>query len=67
MWARSTVDWVADLDAWVTAGKAPTQVTAVSGPGQAPGGPPSQVLCPFPSVARKSGESWACAAPRKKG
>jgi len=63
----STVDWLADLDAWVTAGKAPTQITAVSGPGQAPGGPPSQVLCPFPGVARKSGESWACAVPGKKG
>jgi len=63
----STVDWVADLDAWVTAGKAPGAVTAVSGPGQAAGGPPSQVLCPFPGVARKTGESWSCAVPAKKG
>ena len=62
----SNVDWVADLDAWVTAGKAPGDVTATGGPGQAPGGPPSQVLCPDPSVAKKTGEAWACAVPAKK-
>ncbi|THD53577.1 tannase/feruloyl esterase family alpha/beta hydrolase, partial [Phenylobacterium sp.] len=60
------VDWVAQLDAWVTAGKAPGDVTATGGAGQAPGGPPSQVLCPFPAVAKKTGEAWACSAPKKK-
>ena len=61
------VDWVALLDGWVTAGKAPGDVTATGGPGQAAGGPPSQVLCPFPGVAKKTGETWACAAAKKKG
>jgi feruloyl esterase len=63
----SNVDWVAALDAWVTAGKAPADLTAVAGQGQAPGGPPSQVLCPYPGVARKTGETWACATPKTKG
>jgi feruloyl esterase len=63
----ANVDWVAQLDAWVTTGKAPGDVTAMGGQGQAPGGPPSQVLCPFPAVAKKTGEAWACAAARKKG
>jgi len=62
----SNVDWVAALDGWVTAGKAPHELTAMGGPGQAPGGPPSQVLCPFPGVAKKSGEAYACAVPAKK-
>jgi feruloyl esterase len=62
----STVDWVAALDAWVTAGKAPGEFTAVTGPGQAPGGPPNQLLCPFPSVAKKAGDAYACAVPAKK-
>jgi feruloyl esterase len=61
----STVDWVAELDAWVTQNKAPGALTAKSGQGQAPGGPPEQLLCPFPGVARKQGEAWACAAPKK--
>ncbi len=63
----ANVDWLADLDAWVTQGKAPGDITAQGGQGQAPGGPPNQLLCPFPAVARKSGEAWACAAPAKKG
>jgi feruloyl esterase len=61
----STVDWVAELDAWVMQNKAPGALTAKSGQGQAPGGPPEQLLCPFPGVARKQGEAWACAAPKK--
>jgi feruloyl esterase len=61
------VDWLADLDGWVTAGKAPVDITATAGRGQAPGGPASQVLCPFPGVAKKTGESYACAVPKKKG
>jgi pimeloyl-ACP methyl ester carboxylesterase len=63
----ANVDWVAQLDSWVTAGKAPGDVTAMGGQGQAPGGPPSQVLCPFPAVAKKTGEAWACATAKKKG
>jgi len=62
----ANVDWVAALDSWVTAGKAPGELTATGGPGQAPGGPPSQVLCPFPAVAKKTGEAYACAVPAKK-
>jgi hypothetical protein len=62
----SNVDWVAALDSWVTAGKAPGELVATGGPGQAPGGPASQVLCPFPGVARKTGEAYACAVPAKK-
>ncbi len=63
----SGVDWVSLLDTWVIAGKAPGEVTAVAGPGQGAGGPPSQVLCPFPGVARKTAETWACSVPKKKG
>jgi hypothetical protein len=63
----SGVDWVSLLDGWVTAGKAPGEVTAVAGPGQGVGGPPSQVLCPFPGVAKKTGETWSCSVPAKKG
>jgi hypothetical protein len=63
----SSVDWVAELDSWVTAKKAPSELVAKGGPGQAAGGPPSQVLCPFPGVAKKTGETYACAVPKKKG
>jgi feruloyl esterase len=61
----SNVDWVAQLDAWVTENKAPAALKAVGGPGQAAGGPAEQTLCPFPGVAKKTGEAWACAAPKK--
>jgi len=61
----SNVDWVAELDGWVNTKKAPGELVAKSGPGQAAGGPPSQVLCPFPAVAKKTGEAWACPAPKK--
>ena len=64
----SGVDWVGLLDTWVNDNKAPGEVTAMAGPGQGVGGPPSQVLCPFPGVAKKTGETWSCAvAPKKKG
>jgi len=63
----SNVDWLAELDGWVTAGKAPTDITAMGGPGQSPGGPPSQLLCPFPGVAAKKGDAWACTVSAKKG
>jgi hypothetical protein len=62
----SNVDWVAQLDAWVGEKKAPGELTATGGPGQAPGGPASQILCPYPSAAKKTGEAWACAVPGKK-
>jgi hypothetical protein len=62
----SNVDWVAQLDAWVGEEKAPGVLTAVGGAGQAPGGPASQILCPYPSAAKKTGEAWACAVPGKK-
>lgn len=62
----SNVDWVALLDTWVEDKKAPTQVTATAARGQAPGGPASQVLCPFPGVAKKAGDSYACAVPARR-
>ena len=61
----SGVDWLADLDAWVTKAQAPGEIVAQGGRGQAPGGPATQTLGPFPAVARKTGEAWACAAPKK--
>jgi hypothetical protein len=63
----SNVDWVAELDRWVNDKKAPGELVAKGGPGQAAGGPPSQVLCPFPGVAKKTGETYACAVSKKKG
>jgi feruloyl esterase len=62
----SNVDWVAQLDGWVNGGKGPGELTAAGGAGQAPGGPPSQILCPYPSAAKKTGEAWACSVPGKK-
>ncbi|MDB5499659.1 MAG: Tannase and feruloyl esterase [Phenylobacterium sp.] len=61
------VEWLSLLDGWVSDKKAPGELTATAGPAQAPGGPPSQLLCPYPRVARKTGETWACAVPKKKG
>jgi pimeloyl-ACP methyl ester carboxylesterase len=55
-----TVDWLTILDRWVEAKTAPAELTAT-----APGGQ-SQLLCPYPGVARKAGESWACATPKRK-
>ncbi|MFL5298650.1 MAG: tannase/feruloyl esterase family alpha/beta hydrolase [Phenylobacterium sp.] len=64
----SNVDWVSVLDGWVTAGKAPGELTATDGQGQKVGMPSSQVLCPYPGVAKKTGEAYACAvAAKKKG
>src|SRR5204862_5678057 len=48
----SNVDWVSVLDGWVTAGKAPGELTATDGQGQKVGMPSSQVLCPYPGVAK---------------
>jgi len=56
----STIDWLALLDKWVGEKTAPGPVTATS---VANG---SQLLCPYPGVARKTGEAWSCAAPKKR-
>jgi hypothetical protein len=56
-----TVDWLGVLDRWVEAKAAPHELTA-TGQGGA-----SQLLCPYPGVARKTGESWSCAATKTKG
>jgi hypothetical protein len=61
-----SVEWLTVLDGWVSDKKAPGELTATAGPGQAAGGPPSQVLCPYPGVARKTGETYACAVAAKK-
>lgn len=55
-----TVDWLALLDKWVVAKEPPHSVTATS---VANG---SQLLCPYPAVARSDGKGgWACAAKTK--
>ena len=55
------VDWLSILDRWVEAGEAPKQVVASSQTGA------TQTLCPYPGVARKSGDGWSCAVGGKKG
>lgn len=55
-----TVDWLSILDRWVEAKQAPHEVTASSQGGA------TQLLCPYPAVARKSGEAWACSATKTK-
>ena len=55
------VDWLSILDRWVEEKAAPQEVTA-SGPGG-----DSQLLCPYPGVARKAGGTWACSVAKKKG
>ena len=55
----NTVDWLTILDHWVEENTSPHEVTA-SGAGGA-----SQLLCPYPGVAKKSGESWDCSVAKK--
>ena len=55
------VDWLSILDRWVENKAAPKDVTASS-----PGGE-TQLLCPYPGVAKTSGEAWACSVAKKKG
>ena len=55
------VDWLAALDHWVEDKAAPGALTASSPSGE------TQLLCPYPGVAKKAGESWSCSAPKKKG
>jgi hypothetical protein len=54
-----TVDWLTILDRWLEDKQAPHEVTA-TGQGGA-----SQLLCPYPGVARKAGEAWACSTAKK--
>jgi len=56
-----TVDWLTLIDRWVEAKEAPKTLTATS-----PGGE-SQKLCPYPGVAKKFGDGFACAVGRRKG
>jgi hypothetical protein len=56
-----TVDWLGVLDHWVEAKAAPAELTA-TGPSGA-----SQMLCPYPSVAKKAGDGWACSVAKTKG
>ncbi|MEO8115068.1 MAG: tannase/feruloyl esterase family alpha/beta hydrolase [Phenylobacterium sp.] len=55
-----TVDWLTLLDRWVTEKAAPGEVTATASANQ------SQLLCPYPGVARKEGDAWRCVAARRK-
>jgi feruloyl esterase len=56
----SGVDWLSIVDHWVEAGEAPKAITATSQSGA------TQLLCPYPGVARKSGEVWACSVSKAK-
>ncbi len=56
----NTVDWLAMIDRWVVAKDAPGPVTATS---VANG---SQLLCPYPGVARSDSKGgWSCAIGKK--
>jgi len=61
--APTNVDWVGQLDGWVTENKAPAAITAASAPN---GSGATQLLCPYPGVAHKTGEAWSCAARKHK-
>lgn len=55
-----TVDWLATLDGWVVDGKAPASLTATT-----LSGPATQLLCPYPAVAKSDGKGgWSCQAKR---
>ncbi len=58
----NNIDWLEVLDAWVTEGKAPGPLTATASRG-ATG---TQLVCPYPGVARDDGKgAWSCRAPRR--
>jgi hypothetical protein len=59
----TNVDWLGQLDAWVSEKKPPAAITAASGSN---GSGATQLLCPYPGVARKTGEAWSCAARKRK-
>jgi feruloyl esterase len=57
------VDWLDLIDTWVEKGQAPASVEA-----HAEQGPQTQLLCPFPGVAKADGKGgWSCPATRRKG
>ena len=56
-----TVDWLTILDRWVEDKAAPKALTATSQSGE------TQLLCPYPGVAKKSGEAYACSVSKTKG
>jgi feruloyl esterase len=55
------VDWLSILERWVEQNQAPHEVTASSPSGE------TQLLCPYPGVARKSAAGWACSVGKKAG
>ena len=55
-----TVDWLGVLDHWVEAKAAPADLTATGSNGA------SQMLCPYPGVAKKTGDGWACSVAKTK-
>ena len=58
------VEWLKTLDAWVVDNQAPAALTATTGPA---GAGASQLLCPYPGVARKDDKGgWSCQAPKRK-
>ncbi|HEX3700618.1 MAG TPA: tannase/feruloyl esterase family alpha/beta hydrolase, partial [Phenylobacterium sp.] len=59
----TNVDWLGELDSWVSEHKAPAAITATA---SRTGEGASQLLCPFPGVAHKTGEAWSCTAPKRK-
>lgn len=57
------VDWLGVLDRWVTKGDAPQSLIA-----KADAGNETQLLCPYPGVARPNSKGgWVCAAPKRRG
>lgn len=52
----STVNWVELLDRWVVGKTPPAEITAWGV------GDKSQLVCPYPTVARRAGLSWRCQA-----
>jgi feruloyl esterase len=71
--APGNVDWLGVIDRWVTDGKAPAAEVADGGFLGAPGpaGGPTQLVCPYPAVARRgvgpadAASSYRCEAPKR--
>jgi hypothetical protein len=73
--APGDVDWLQVLEQWVEGGKAPGPLVATAGqraPDDTAAAAKSQLVCPYPAVARHAGgdrgvaESWRCGAPGKR-
>ncbi|THD77291.1 MAG: tannase/feruloyl esterase family alpha/beta hydrolase [Phenylobacterium sp.] len=60
--APTNFDWITQLDDWVSHSKPPAAVTASATPG---GQGATQLLCPYPGVAKQTGEAWSCTASRR--